>query len=93
MEAICNFLQLRGTVDGPLFCHRDWAPITQFWFWTITSRALARMGLLGVRFGPHSFRIGAASMVAAMGYPTGDSQRIGRWWSAAFKCYVGNVKY
>ncbi|XP_015262016.1 PREDICTED: uncharacterized protein LOC107106395, partial [Gekko japonicus] len=57
--------------------HEDGSPLTKHQFWTVTTRALAKLGLSGVRFGTHSFRIGAASTAAALGYSPPDIQRLG----------------
>lgn len=73
---------------GVLFWHADGAPLTHYQFWVVTARALDILGLKGVRFGTHSFRIGAASMAGQMGYPESRIKDMGRWKSNAFRRYV-----
>ncbi|XP_060089026.1 integrase/recombinase xerD homolog [Heteronotia binoei] len=88
VRAVRCYVRFRGLGDGPLFRHEDGSPLTKYQFWAVTSRALAAIGLKGVKFGTHSFRIGAASTAASMGYTPASIQRIGRWQSTAFKSYV-----
>lgn len=88
VTALGRYLELRGTEPGFLFCHEDGSPLTKYQFWAVTGQALARLGLQGVKFGTHSFRIGAASTAAAMGYPITAIQKVGRWRSAAYRSYV-----
>lgn len=91
VSAMREFLGFRGTVPGWLFCHADSAPLTKYQFWAVTSLALSKLGLQGVKFGTHSFRIGAASTAAAMGYSETAIRRVGRWRSGAFRAYVRPV--
>lgn len=53
---------------GCLFHHEDCSPLTKYWFWAVTSRALTVLGMSGFRIGAYSFRTGFASTAAAMGY-------------------------
>lgn len=75
---LCSYLALRGQGDGCLFIHEDGTPLTKFQFWSVTRRALDGLGLSGCQFGSHSFRIGAATTAATMGYTRSDVQWIGR---------------
>ncbi|XP_054852797.1 uncharacterized protein LOC129341561 isoform X1 [Eublepharis macularius] len=82
------YLEKRGDGEGLLFRHCDESPLTRYQFWSVTGRALAKLGLEGFKFGTHSFRIGAASTAAAMGYTDAAIRRVGRWRSAAYRGYV-----
>ncbi|XP_060100330.1 integrase/recombinase xerD homolog [Heteronotia binoei] len=86
--ALKGYISVRGDDPGPFFRHEDGSPLTKFQFWSVTSQALVKLGLSGFRFGTHSFRIGAASTAAAMGYPGPAIQHVGRWRSSAYKSYV-----
>lgn len=86
--AMRSYLDLRGESKGYLFCHRDGFPLTKFQFWKITGLALDRVGLSGLRFGTHSFRIGAASTAAALGYGPDAIKKLGRWSSRRYRTYV-----
>lgn len=77
--ALQRYLEVRGQSAGFLFQHSDGSLLTKYHFWAITERALEALGLKGMRFATHSFRIGAASMAAAMGYSVPSIQGIGRW--------------
>lgn len=68
VRALSQFLEVRATEGGVLFCHIDDYPQTRYQFWVVIVKALREIGLEGVKFGTHSFRIGAASTAAAMGY-------------------------
>lgn len=88
VSALAAYLAVRGRRAGLLFQHQDGSPLTKHQFWSVTARALEKLGLAGKRFCTHSFRIGAASTAAAMGYPAQDIQRLGRWRSKVFRSYV-----
>ncbi|XP_067323141.1 tyrosine recombinase XerC-like [Anolis sagrei] len=86
--AMTRFTALRGNGGGYLFCHQDGKPLTKFQFWAITAKALDLLGLGHLKFGTHSFRIGAASAAAVMGYKSEEIKALGRWKSGAFKGYI-----
>ncbi|KAJ7332422.1 hypothetical protein JRQ81_014602 [Phrynocephalus forsythii] len=88
VRAMVEYVALRGEGDGPLFRHADGGPLTKFQFWSLTQRALEKLGLEGMKFGTHSFRIGVASTAAALGYGPREIQSLGWWASASFKTYV-----
>lgn len=88
VSALSECLVLRGDDKGFLLRHRDSSPLTKHQFWTVTSKALEAIGLARQRFCTHSFRIGAASIAAAMGYWEQEIRRIGHWHSKAFASYV-----
>lgn len=89
---LCHLLAVRGQEAGYLFIHWDGTPLTKFQFWSVTRRALDRIGLSGCQFGTHSFQIGAASTATAMGYHRADIESIGRWQSPCYKGYVCHCK-
>lgn len=70
VRALRDFISVRRNAPGFFFCHETGAPLTKHQFWAVSSRALSNMGLQGARFCTHSFRIGAASTAAAMGFPS-----------------------
>lgn len=76
-----SFLIIRDPLPGTLFCHSDGSPLTKFQFWSVTSKALDVLGLQGVKFATHSFRIVAASTAAALDMSSDDIQKNGRWRS------------
>lgn len=86
--AVRQYLALHGATGGCLFLHKDLSLLTRYQFWWVTWKALDGLGLSGCQFGTHSFRIGAASTAAAMGYQHEDLQRICRWRSSCYKRYI-----
>lgn len=61
VSALWRYLGARGGHNGFLFVHGDGNSLTAHQFWMATAYALAQLGLSGMRFGTHSFQIGAAS--------------------------------
>ncbi|XP_070586874.1 uncharacterized protein [Erythrolamprus reginae] len=86
--AISAYWGARGSYPGPLFCHASGDPLTRYQFWAVTTKALARMGLDPKLYGTHSFRIGAASFAAEVGFSPPDIRAVGRWRSTAFRAYI-----
>jgi hypothetical protein len=86
--AISEFLQLRGTVGGPLFIHFNGEPLTRHQFAHILKAGIKVLGLPHTDFTPHSFRIGAATSAAMCGLADSDIQVLGRWKSSAYKLYI-----
>ena len=64
VKAVIEFLRLRGVKNGYFFQHRDESPLTKYQFWKLTDMVLERIGIRHMRFGTHSFRIGAASTLS-----------------------------
>ena len=82
------FLAVRGTAQGPLFCLPDLKAIssTQFNTWLVA--ALSHGSLSSLPIKSHSFRIGAATYAATVGYTEAQIQKMGRWKSGAFRKYI-----
>ncbi|XP_067323426.1 integrase/recombinase xerD homolog isoform X2 [Anolis sagrei] len=91
IRAMTTYVGHRGNKPGPLFIHGDGAPLTKYQFWTVTSKALEALGIKGQKFGTHSFRIGAASAAAAIGYDAAKIKALGRWKSGTYRTYVRPV--
>ncbi|KAJ7310502.1 hypothetical protein JRQ81_007424, partial [Phrynocephalus forsythii] len=68
VRAVMDYLGHRGDTAGFLFCHQNGPPLTTFQFWKVTSVTLERARARGLKFATHSFRIGATSTAATMGY-------------------------
>lgn len=90
VHALRLYIEARGSTPGPLFIHQSLLPLTKHQFWAVTSKALAVLGFANVRFATHSFRIGAASTAAAMGFQQEAIQSIGRWKSTVYRRYIRN---
>ena len=85
VQAILEYLALRGNHPGPLFCNCSLATITADQFNTQLHRCLSFCGLDTRRYKGHSFCIGAASHAA---YKDAQIRTLGRWQSDAFKVYI-----
>ena len=81
-------MKVRGQVPGYFFQHAEGLPLMRYQFWKLADLVLTRVGVTSMRFGIHSFRIGAASAAAAMGYSSKEIKRLGRWSSDSFCKYV-----
>lgn len=72
-----SYMEHRGWGARLLFQHVDGTPMTKHQFWTVTTRALTKLELSGVKFGTHSFQIGTASTASTMGYVTMAIKKLG----------------
>ena len=79
MGVIRAYLGLQRQEQGYFFIHRDGSPLMKYQFWRLTDLALCKVGIQGLKFGTHSFRIGAASAAAALGYKPEAIKCLGRW--------------
>ena len=75
--------------EQPLFRFSSGVPLTGKRFKEIV-RSILKRGVEGVEtlFSSHSFRAGAASMMAAIGYSNEEIKAVGRWSSRAFMEYI-----
>ena len=77
-----------STVHPNLLVHLDGGPLTCSQFTTICKRAIARLGDDPAHFTSHSFRIGAATTAAGLGFSEASVKGVGRWKSDCFQLYV-----
>ena len=88
VTALLNYLCIRGTGSGPLFCYEDGRPLTRARFAAAVRTALAKAGVDQDKYCTHSFRIGAASTAAKIGIEDSVIKTLGRWKSLAYLQYV-----
>lgn len=86
--SLTQFLDVRGTHEGPLFCWPNGTPISREFFINLLQQALVFCGFDTNYFKSHSFRIGAASWAAANGMTDAQIRLFGRWNSNAFIKYI-----
>ena len=67
VQIMVEYCKTRGALPGP-FCQPNLTPVTVYQFHTELSRCLKFCGLDTSRYKSHSFRIGAASHAADMGF-------------------------
>ena len=85
---VLRYLAARGTVPGPLFCSGDFQAVTTSMFNGWLDRSLHHCSLASLCVKSHSFRIGAATHAASLGYTDIQIQKMGRWKSNAFQKYI-----
>lgn len=88
VQIILDYLSLRGSGPGPLFCLVDGSPVSRAIFIDKLSMAIKYCGLDPSRYKGHSFRIGAASYAADAGMSDSQIRALGRWKSDAFHKYI-----
>ena len=85
---VLRYLAARGTTPGPLFCSVDLEPVTTSMFNGWLDRSLRHCSLASLSIKSHSFRIGAATHSASLGFTDIQIQKMGRWKSNAFRKYI-----
>ena len=73
---------------GPFFHFSSGQPLTRDSFVKEVQLALLSRGVEAAAFTGHSFRIGAATTVAAHGLPNSLIKTLGRWESATYMLYI-----
>ena len=81
---IAEYLSVRGHLSGPLFCWPDDSPVRRSQFVDSLNQALSFFSLETDRYKTDSFRIGAASWAAALGFSDLQIKRFGCWKSNTF---------
>lgn len=87
VSALMSYLHVRGPTPGPLFLLLNGMPLTKSRLNTRLQHILKQCGWPGV-FTLHSFRVGAATTAASLGFPDYLIQALGRWTSDAYKVYI-----
>ena len=87
VEALMSFLWSRGNKQGPLFLEENYSPLTKSKFFNRLKFLLKVVGF-DCNYTLYSFRVGAATTAAALGFPEYLLKALGRWSSDAYKVYV-----
>ena len=88
VQIVSKFLRIRPSIPGPLFIFPDSTPVSSSYFGSVLKSCLVHLGLNPSVYKPHSFRIGAATTAASMGFSDTQISTMGRWKSSAFKKYI-----
>ncbi|XP_069129437.1 uncharacterized protein [Argopecten irradians] len=88
VNAMLDYLKVRGPQPGALFITSLGAPLQRKCFENITKRCLNVCGLDSSRYKGHSFRIGGATLAANRGMSDSQIRMLGRWHSDAFRKYI-----
>lgn len=83
-----RYVVMRPKLVGLFFSHRNLMPLTRYQFSAVLAKVMHLLQLPGRQFRTHSFRIGRASDLHAMGVPDQVVQKMGRWQSSAFQTYI-----
>ena len=88
VKKLKEYLLVRGSYSGPLFCHFDKIPLSRYQFNAALKKALAYLNIPAQGYKNHSFRIGMATALCADGRSDEEIKRMGRWKSSAFQGYI-----
>ncbi len=83
-HALRSYLQYRGGNEGPLFIFENGHYLTRQSFTRVIQELLPGIKNIST----HSFRIGAATTAAALGFPRWLIKSLGRWESDCFRLYI-----
>ena len=88
VQAILQYLSVRGATPGPLFLSEHQKPLTRAMFSSALSSRLRELGLQASLYNTHSFRIGGATSAKEAGIPDVYVKKLGRWRSDVYQRYV-----
>jgi len=88
VRVVKRFLTMRSPVAGPLFCHFNHKPLTRFQFASILQKAIRVVDPTLSGYKSHSFRLGAATRAAQLGWSVEKIKQSGRWSSDAYRSYI-----
>ena len=88
VQALRLYITAFGHTSGPLFSFLSGHPVTHSFVTQQLKLALAFCDLNPAQYKGHSFRIGAATEAAKLGYSENYIQQLGRWHSNAIKRYI-----
>ena len=88
VKSLLEFLSYRPRLHGALFCHTNGLPVTRTQFSAVLAKCVNQSQFSEAHYTSHSFRIGRATDLAALGYPSSVIMKLGRWTSEAFRLYI-----
>lgn len=88
VSTVKSFLEIRPGGMGSFLIHENGESLSRFQFISVFSKCLKALGLGGLKFSSHSFRIGEATKAVRWGLDEDSVKRIGRWESRRFRSYV-----
>jgi hypothetical protein len=88
VRALFDYLNMSISTSGPLFQNPDGTPVTYSQVSSHLKSAVQFIGLNPAHFKGHSFRIGAATYAASLGYSENLIKKLGRWNSDVFHRYI-----
>ena len=88
VEALVQYLAIRGGTSGPLFILPNNQSLTRASFSSAINKAFQELHMDHRQFNTHSFRIGAATSAKQAGVSDSHLKALGRWRSDAYLKYV-----
>ena len=88
VSAMLAYMVIKKSRDGPLFAFHDGRTLIRQRFVVAICSALKLAGMVQENYTSHSFRIGAATIAAAMVIEDSTIQTLGRWKSLAYLDYI-----
>lgn len=86
--AVREFINIRPICEGPFFCHANKNPVTRCQFSSVLAKCIKRVRPVCGHIRSHSFRIGRATQLSALGLSEDRIKTMGRWRSGAYKRYI-----
>ena len=83
-----DYLKLRSKQSDQLFVHANGKPLTRSQFAGVLDKVVRGSDFKSKHVKSHSFRIGRASELAALGVDCDVIKSMGRWKSNAYKSYI-----
>lgn len=88
VRAVMAYLECRPNCKGPFFCHANSTPVTRNQFSAVLAKCIRRVRPGCKNIKSHSFRIGRATHLFAMGLSESKIKTIGRWRSDTYRRYI-----
>ena len=88
VDALVQYLAIRGGIPGPLFLLDNNQSLTRASFSSALKKAFQELHMDHQQFNTHSFRIGAATSAKRAGVSDSHLKAMGRWKSDAYLKYV-----
>ena len=88
VQSLRSYLALRGVATGYLFVTSSGLPISRYIFTQQLHKCIQFLSLDASVYKTHSFRIGAATHFASVGWSDSKIRHHGRWNSNAFGKYI-----
>lgn len=92
VQAVLDYLNLRGSRAGPLFVDQKFRAVKRGYFTLMVKKALMYLEYPPSLYNSHSFRIGGATEAMERGLSALQIQLMGRWKSQAFLKYIRNPR-
>lgn len=88
VDALAKYLSVFKHNSGPLFQFMDGKPVPGSFITAQLHKIIEFLGLNSKYYKGHSFRIGAATHAANLGFSENYIQKLGRWKSNAMRRYI-----